>query len=230
MWERGFRAAAAMPPKRRPGGTSEVTERGSNQLPTVNGWKKDALVQTRSQSNTSGSESIGSSVPPLPQQRTAASERGPAPGVAHVAASPVHPAEISGYTTSLSQTVEDIDTVLADLADDAVAMSAVEAYWDEQRRTMDGSPAAGSSPLLEQVSGSVTKMTKLLAETDAWLSQSATLSQSVTLPTSSPRLVATVSRASSMLSTGNDPVPQLQQDGSSVKCSPSIRRRRMLSM
>ncbi len=107
--------------------------------------------------------------------------------------------------------------MLADLAEDAVAMSAVEAYWEEQRNALNGS-LASSSDLPHEVSVSVTKMTRLLEETDAWLSQSATLAPG------SPRVATTVSYSSSQLSTGDDPEPELPQH------SPSIHRRRLLSM
>jgi hypothetical protein len=220
-----------------------VLANASNRLPTVNGWKKGA-VTAKTQSNEQATStsanspsgavgsSIGSGIPlPSPQQlqlwRPAAGSLEPSVLVASPAASPrsfslANTSE--GFNnTSLSQAAQDIDSMLADLAEDAVAMSAVEAYWEEQRNALNGSPAT-SSHLPHDVPVSVTKMTRLLEETDAWLSQSASLA------TGSLSVLTTVSHSSSQLSTGDDPEPELPQDCIAPQQSPSIRRRRLLSM
>eukprot|EP01043_Picozoa_sp_COSAG02_P075894 COSAG02_NODE_15860_length_1135_cov_1.535714_2_plen_328_part_01 len=224
--------ACVMPPKRRPGGRT-VLANSSNQLPTVNGWKKGASAQTRTGSTTSAvssssaaNGSIGSSIPLVQPPQYAAGSLEPSVLVASPAASPQSISLVDtseALSASFSLAAQDIDSMLADLAEDAVAMSAVEAYWEQQRKTLDGSLDT-SSNLPDDVSVSVTKMTRLLEETDAWLSQSASLAPG------SPRVATTVSHSSSQLSTGNDPEPELPQDCTVPQHSPSIRRRRLLSM
>lgn len=201
-----------MPPKRRPGATTVLAD-SSNQLPTVNGWKKTAAAQTHPSAadpSIGPDGGIGSSMP-LPLQK----QQSPSVLVASPAASP-QSAQLAGTSeacdTSLAQAARDIDSMLADLAEDAAAMSAVEAYWQEQRCEVNASPAP-SSDLPNEVSVSVTKVTRLLEETDAWLTHSATLA------TGSPRVVEAASN-------GSDP-PEPEQ---LPQQSPSLRRRRMLSM
>ena len=205
-----------MPPKRRPG-TITVLADASNQLPAVNGWKKAATVQAHTSvadPSIGPDGGIGSSIPlPLQEQQS------PSVLVASPSASP-QSAKLASTSeacdTSLAQAAHDIDSMLADLAEDAVAMSAVEAYWQEQRCGLNASPAP-SSDLPNDVSVSVTKVTRLLKETDAWLSHSATLTAG------SPRAVEAVSN-------GGDLEPEQLEDREIPQQSPSIRRRRMLSM